>query len=551
MRKRSTKVHACVFCSKLLTKLPLHFERRHKEEIEVQKFQRLPKKSKQRKAAISDLVNKGDYDHNMSVKKEGRGMVIPKYRANENANDLVPCSQCFAMYNKRHLWRHAKICKAKQDGSKPMKNQHVVEGKKLLPCPSETSKVLRDNVIVSMQDDEIKLLIENDELIMDFGCRQIEKLGTDIRFRQYIAQKLRELGRLLKEVRETMGKPVPLQSIFKPSEFNSVIEVVRKVCGFQLETNSFKIPSLAIKLGISIKQCCMIQKCKAIERSDATQKEECDDFIQLYDNLWNQRITASARKTLYKASFNKPLLLPLVGDVMMLNEYLQTKAEECADKDDREGFSEFLIVLLAQIICFNRRRCGEVQYLTVAEYEKSLVHQAPVTPEIETALTKFEVHMANSIHRIEVRGKKGKKVPIFLTKAMKSNIDHILRRRRVLCIDTPYIFALSNVPLRGYDCLRKMAVECGAKNPEQLTSTNLRKQLGTLMQALNLSEDEQDIVAKFMGHDIRVHRQFYRLTDNVLQAAKVTKVLAALNSGKLVSAEAVTVEENGKTFLNY
>jgi hypothetical protein len=72
--------------------------------------------------------------------------------------------------------------------------------------------------------------------------------------------------------------------------------------------------------------------------------------------------------------------------------------------------------------------------------------------------------------------------------------------------------------------------------------------LGTLMQALNLTEDEQDIVAKFMGHDIRIHRQFYRLTDSVLEAAKVTKVLAALNTGRLASMESMTVDENGKIY---
>jgi len=36
-----------------------------------------------------------------------------------------------------------------------------------------------------------------------------------------------------------------------------------------------------------------------------------------------------------------------------------------------------------------------------------------------------------------------------------------------------------------------------------------------------------------MGHDIRVHRTFYRLPENVLQAAKVTKLLHAINTGTI------------------
>lgn len=175
--------------------------------------------------------------------------------------------------------------------------------------------------------------------------------------------------------------------------------------------------------------------------------------------------------------------------------------------------------------------------MTVDEYQKSLHAQQPITEEIESTLTKFEAHMASTVHRVEVRGKRGKKVPIFLNKKMKSHVDLVLQLKEELQIESQFVFSTSFVPLRGNDCIRKVALQCGAKKPSLLTSTNLRKQLGTLMQALNLTEDEQDIVAKFMGHDIRIHRQFYRLTNSVLEAAKVTKVLAALNTGRLASME--------------
>lgn len=33
---------------------------------------------------------------------------------------------------------------------------------------------------------------------------------------------------------------------------------------------------------------------------------------------------------------------------------------------------------------------------------------------------------------------------------------------------------------------------------------------------LGLSETNQDLLAQFMGHDIRIHRKFYRLPDNML-----------------------------------
>ncbi|XP_030830821.1 uncharacterized protein LOC105441828 [Strongylocentrotus purpuratus] len=40
-----------------------------------------------------------------------------------------------------------------------------------------------------------------------------------------------------------------------------------------------------------------------------------------------------------------------------------------------------------------------------------------------------------------------------------------------------------------------------------------------------------DIVANFLGHDLHVHREFYRLPNEVLQVAKVTKILLTMEQG--------------------
>jgi hypothetical protein len=52
-------------------------------------------------------------------------------------------------------------------------------------------------------------------------------------------------------------------------------------------------------------------------------------------------------------------------------------------------------------------------------------------------------------------------------------------------------------------------------------------------QVLGLSETSQDILAQFMGHDLRIHRDFYMLPQSILEIAKVAKVLHALNSGTI------------------
>lgn len=52
-----------------------------------------------------------------------------------------------------------------------------------------------------------------------------------------------------------------------------------------------------------------------------------------------------------------------------------------------------------------------------------------------------------------------------------------------------------------------------------------------MTQILGLSETNLDVLAKFMGHDIRIHRQFYRLPEYTVELAKVTKIMPTLTLG--------------------
>lgn len=74
---------------------------------------------------------------------------------------------------------------------------------------------------------------------------------------------------------------------------------------------------------------------------------------------------------------------------------------------------------------------------------------------------------------------------------------------------------------------------CGAKNPEYLRSTHLRKHIATLSQVLNLKNNELDQRANFFGHNIRVHRDFYRLPEATTEMAKISKLLLAMEKGTL------------------
>ena len=85
--------------------------------------------------------------------------------------------------------------------------------------------------------------------------------------------------------------------------------------------------------------------------------------------------------------------------------------------------------------------------------------------------------------------------------------------------------------IRGSDSIRTFSEEGGAQEPKLLWSTKLRKQIATLSQILNLRDNEMDLLADFWGHTIRSHRSVYRLPEQTLQVAKVSKVLLSLDKG--------------------
>jgi hypothetical protein len=72
-----------------------------------------------------------------------------------------------------------------------------------------------------------------------------------------------------------------------------------------------------------------------------------------------------------------------------------------------------------------------------------------------------------------------------------------------------------------------------------------------MSKVLNLKDNEMDDLADFLGHDIRVHRQYYRLPEGTLQLAKISKILMALERGELSefkgkNLDQINIDSEGK-----
>lgn len=526
------KKHFCLYCKKPYPKIARHLEDKHSDEVDVARVLSKKKKSKERKAAWAVLRKKGDFNHNYECVEKGGGVLVPKYRSKQKTQgDYVTCGLCLGLYSKRILWKHQKTCETPAEKGKQSDGKGIGAGKLLMPVKIQ-NKRLRDNILVDMNDCDVKEVVQGDLLILEYGNRLLEK-HPEPHKKTYISNKMRELGRLVQHTKHDNIRSI--EDCLDPRHFESVLLSVKTIAGYDNDTGLFNRPSLALKVGYSLKKCCKILKSKALREEDDAKEKKCKNFLALYEEEWCDRIARHAHNTLDSRKYNTPKRLPFTEDVKKVHCHLQTIAKEAKKNLDQSSSYKLLAqVCLTQIILFNRRRSGESQRIKVQEVEAALKPGQVKTAESEVvkSLSAFERQLSRTHIRVETKGKRGRKVPVLLTEDMKENVILLLENRKT---DGDFLFTMPGCahPLRGTDCLRKFAKESGAKHPELMTSTRLRQQLATLSQVLGLSETSQDILATFLGHDIRVHRSFYRLPDDLLQTAKVSKVLHCINKGQV------------------
>ena len=120
-------------------------------------------------------------------------------------------------------------------------------------------------------------------------------------------------------------------------------------------------------------------------------------------------------------------------------------------------------------------------------------------------------------------------MPILLTPESKSAIE-VLIKTQLDSIPKPNTFVFARATkgsmdhLRGWDCMTSNVreIEGSLHQPKSITSTKLRKYIATVSQTAALSEVDIDWLARHLGHDVRVHHDFYRLHLSTTELAKVS-----------------------------
>nr|XP_055048600.1 uncharacterized protein LOC129433905 isoform X1 [Misgurnus anguillicaudatus] len=536
------KKQYCLYCSKPYAKMARHLEFVHRNEVEVAKAVAFPKRSKERRVQLNLLRKKGNFAHNTDVVRKGEGEMIACYRPKKckNPKEFIHCIHCQGLYNKLSLWKHIKNCplKPKDDDAQGRKRVRSLCALKT-PVGLEVSKGFK-KVLSLMNYDEVSRVIHSDRCIMQLGEHMFNRMGSDVTKHDYIRQKMREVGRLLLEARRITPLKT-MEDFMIPANFKHVISAVKVVSGFDEEKNSYRIPSLALKLGHSLKKICSIVESNAMMYGDHERAECARDFRKVHQARWNEYISAGAITTLKEAKWNAPQIIPFTQDVKVLHAHLEKKRDKFLNKlkncPSADSYAALAKVTLSQVILFNRRREGEVSRMLLSAFQSR--DSSELHEDIAICLSEFERKLCKHFTRVEIRGKRGRKVPVLLKPSLVSAMKLLVETREACGVpnENPFMFARSGAmsAYRGGECISKAARECGIKNPEALSSTRLRKHIATMSKILNLDENEADQLADFLGHDIRIHRQYYRLPEGTLQLAKMSKVLMAMEKGTLSS----------------
>ncbi|KAL1250967.1 hypothetical protein QQF64_018763 [Cirrhinus molitorella] len=343
-------------------------------------------------------------------------------------------------------------------------------------------------ILGNMQNDDVSAVVRNDFLILQFSQCLYHKHGSDPTKSVYIRQKVREMGRLLLSLRR-----------------------------------------------------------KAIATEDDDMAKAAERFKRLCSSEWAEHVSNAT----LESKFNHPSTVQFTQDVQLLHQYLEDKSAEAFESlrnhESSQTYAELAKVTLAQVIMSNRCCAGKVSKMTLECFKKR--DQTELHEDMALGLSPFEQNMSKHFSRVEIMGNKGRNVAILLNPELVRATELIVEKRAACEVDkdNPFLFGRPKCKpssfFRGQDCVRLFASQCGAKNPGYLKSTQLCKQVATISQILHLKDNEPDQLANFLGHDIRVDRDYYRTPDATIEIAKISKLLLAKEKGNLARFRGKSLDE--------
>ncbi|XP_029976861.1 uncharacterized protein LOC115409729 [Salarias fasciatus] len=545
-RRVYNKRNYCLFCRRPASKIARHLEAVHGDVEEVARAFQFPKNSQERRNRLNILRRRGNFAHNAAVVKRGAGELQACYRPKQTrrAVDFSHCFHCQGLYMKKTLWKHMRTCPGVKERDESSGGRRRVRSR-----AAGISEGFR-NFLSCLTHDEITEIVQNDRLLMRFGQHLYDRNGRRENRHDCIRRRLRRLGQLVLVARAST--PIrTAEELVRPANFGHTVLSVKRLAGYDPQSNTLKKPASVLGVGRSLGVVCQLVRRETVSSVDGDWSlvRFAEEFRTIKNFKWKRLTSRDAASSPEDAGRNAPQILPLTQDVKRWDAYLDgVRAEAEAAlrlRPSAGGYGALARATLAQAVAFNRRTAGQVSRMELASFRAR--KRSGVDEEMAACLTQVESKMCEFFTRVEVRGDGGGRVPVLLKPAVASALELLVETRELCGVPgkNVYVFARPGAlsAYRGAACVQQLARQSGAKRPDVFTSARLRRLVATTSQLLGLQDDQADRLAGLLGLDVRVRRSFYRPPEGTLQLAKMSKILLALDNGKLSQLEGQTLED--------
>ncbi|XP_043224112.1 uncharacterized protein LOC122382612 [Amphibalanus amphitrite] len=530
-------VNSCLFCKKKIKqKMRRHLKTKHSDKQQVAHAMTGTADQQDRKFSL--LISRGNFEHNLEVLEAGKGELMLKRRPKKPdipVTKFLPCPGCLAFMLREDLQQHHPVCPA--DNMDSLDNAMITtKAENLLRRfdPGDVPEFVRE-----IRDKAIRDVVCGDRTLVAYANYTVESKGKNENHLKPIKTRVTKLAKVLLDVRDRKSQPnLTMDELCDARYFDDIVHVTKQAAGYREGTKltppTFLVPTVPRTVGTALGKVCHVLLGVSMREGNTEMQNRISIFKRLLENEWGDKMGRASLETLNLRKQNAEKQLPTTEDMKRLQNHLQTKLastmESVSRKPSVKSYNTLACVTAVSLMVFNKRRGGESMKIRVRDYTSRAAYTQNET--VVNSLSDLEKQIMDKMCLIKTRGKRGRTVPVLIPQMEKRAIDLLVSLRESVGLrDSVPEEALlfSKAPegrlVNGWYQLKKECRDAGCRDINAITSTNMRKYLATIAQIMNLSENEMDQIASHLGHDITVHRKYYRLPDSTVELAKIAKLL--------------------------
>lgn len=143
-----------------------------------------------------------------------------------------------------------------------------------------------------------------------------------------IRAELRLLGRYLISIKKFNPIITDFASIYKPCHYDSCILATKDVAQFDPDTNQFKTPTNATRLGTLLKKLRKLLATEYIKTDNNEGLKNVENFLKLLEEDYGTTINKPVEETITQNKRHNKVELPSIEDIQKLYNYLKERGSE-------------------------------------------------------------------------------------------------------------------------------------------------------------------------------------------------------------------------------